>query len=125
MLEPLLSDGTPQLQLELRSEGESVRVVVTGELDLATAPWLQARLDQVWARRLPVLLDVSGLAFVDLDGLRLLLAACRVAMSDGRSVLLTRGSEAVERLIDLTGVRSRLSFVQGGSSLAREQAATP
>ena len=49
-----------------------VRVKVTGELDLATVPQLQARLSELGATGARVYVDFSELGFIDVAGARAL-----------------------------------------------------
>ena len=56
---------------ESRMDG-SVRLSLTGKLDVATTPALEARLTEFRARKSPVRLDLSNLDFIDSTGLHLL-----------------------------------------------------
>jgi anti-anti-sigma factor len=56
---------------ESRMNG-SVRLSLTGELDLGTAPVLEDRLTPLRATKSPVTLDLSRLDFIDSTGLHLL-----------------------------------------------------
>lgn len=78
-----------------------VRLRVRGELDLASAPTLSQRLRRFRERREPVLLDIEELEFIDVSGLRVLLAVSEGARRDGWSFAVTRGSAQVRRLIGL------------------------
>lgn len=51
---------------------EGLRLSLTGELDLRTAPQLEDRLTPLRATRAPVRLDLSQLRFIDSTGLGLL-----------------------------------------------------
>ena len=72
------------LTVEPDAEG-GVRIVVRGELDLATAPRLQAALAD--PRRRAVLVDLSGLTFMDSTGVRTLLQASEDASSAGSELV--------------------------------------
>ena len=72
-----------------------------GELDLAGAPTLSERLRRLRERGVPALLDLDELAFIDMSGLRVLVAAAEEASSDGWSFAVTRGSTPVRRLVGL------------------------
>ena len=55
-----------------RRIGETTHIQVHGELDCATVPSLEGRMDTVLhAGGGPVVLDLSGLRFMDVSGLRL------------------------------------------------------
>lgn len=79
-------------------------IAATGELDLATAPLLCARLDRRRHRRL--LVDLTDVEFCDSTGLRALLgAATEVRANGGRFALACRPGGAVARLLEVVGAR--------------------
>lgn len=99
MLDPLAT-STFEASV-LTEQGAGVTVALQGELDLATAPTLDAILASpvvVDARSL--LLDLTELDFLDLAGLRVVRAACTQATPPARLVL---GGSRARRLFDLTG----------------------
>jgi anti-anti-sigma factor len=103
-----LSDEHSLLEIiEVRDTGR-VRVRLRGELDLAGAPELSDRLRRLRERGEPVLLDLDELEFIDMSGLRVLLAAAAEASRDGWSFAVTRGSARVRRLIGLVTLKSQL-----------------
>lgn len=101
-----------QLLLEVIEVHETgrVRVRLRGELDAASAPAVAARLRALRGPGQRVLLDLDDLAFIDMSGLRVVLAAADDASRDGWAFTVTRGSPAVRRLIELVGVDGRLPF---------------
>jgi anti-sigma B factor antagonist len=93
------------------SESDGVRLLeVQGELDLASAPRLCARLDAARAERVRALVvDVGGLAFCDSTGLRALMGAAAEIRVDGRRFAIVCPDDGpVARLLDVTGMRERL-----------------
>jgi anti-anti-sigma factor len=103
-----LSDEHSLLEIiEVRDAGR-VRVRLRGELDLAGAPRLSDKLRSLCARGEPVLLDLDELAFIDMSGLRVLLAAAEEASRDGWSFAVTRGSAQVRRLVGLVPLETQL-----------------
>lgn len=78
-----------------------VHVRLRGELDLAGAPTVSDTLHRHRERGEPVLLDLDELEFIDMSGLRALLAATEEASHDGWSFAVTCGSPQVRRLIEL------------------------
>jgi anti-anti-sigma factor len=93
--------------IEVRDPGR-VRVRLRGELDLAGAPTVSDRLRRFRERGEPVLLDLDELEFIDMSGLRVLLAAAGEASRDGWSFAVTRGSAQVRRLIGLVRLEGQL-----------------
>ena len=78
------------------------RLAPAGELDIATVPLLEGAFDE--AGDVPVLLDLEGITFIDSTGLQLLL---RISdRGSGRLEIIS--SPALERLLEVTGVRERL-----------------
>ena len=83
-----------------------VRILsVTGELDIATAPELCARLDASRSVRRPrMLVDLTDVDFCDSTGLRALLgAASEVRAHGGRFAIACAPSGGVARLLDVVG----------------------
>jgi len=80
---------------------------LTGELDLASAPELEARIERLCVDGASVVvLDLSKLAFMDSTGLHAILAATKRCAQDGLELMLAGATGAVQRLFELTGVRS-------------------
>jgi anti-anti-sigma factor len=98
--------------VEVRTEGAAAVIVVRGELDLATSPELEQQLEQVWGSDTQVLIiDLRELEFMDSTGLSIIVKAHQRLSEAGRKLSLVRGSQQVQRLLDLTGVSERLRLV--------------
>jgi anti-anti-sigma factor len=81
-------------------------VAVSGEIDVSTEDPLQQVLLRIMCERgARLLLDLSGVSFMDCAGLRAVLATRRRAELRGGFVRLTAVSAPVGRIIDLTGTR--------------------
>jgi stage II sporulation protein AA (anti-sigma F factor antagonist) len=103
-----LSDEHSLLDIiEVRDAGR-VRIRLRGELDLAGAPSLSDRLRRFRERGESVVLDLDELEFIDMSGLRVLLAAADEASRDGWSFAVTRGSVSVRRLLGLVRLDRQL-----------------
>lgn len=103
-----MSDEHSVLQIvEVRDLGR-IRVRVRGELDLATAPLLGEALRRLRERGEPVLLDLDELSFIDMSGLRAVLAAAQKASGDGGGFAVTEGSSRVRRLLALVRLDGQL-----------------
>jgi len=81
-----------------------VVLILGGELDLATAPVLQEKLDRAKRGRGAVVIDLSGLRFIDASGLHMLVRAERQLRASGGQLVLVRGPRAVRRVFELTGL---------------------
>ena len=89
------------------------RVVVYGELDIATVPRLRDALDEaVNGEAVTVTLDLSAISFIDSTGLHLLLS--RAQADDPDRKLRVIASEAVRRVVDLAGLADAIRFEAGG-----------
>ena len=91
-----------------------VRVVVRGELDLANAPELSELLPRAYAEADEVVLDLSGIDFIDSSGLCAILAALRKTQSNGKRLAISSAlPPQARRLFELAGVAGRLPLVDG------------
>ncbi len=86
-----------------------MRVRLRGELDLAGAPALGEALARLRDLREVVLLDLDELAFIDMSGLRVVLAAAE-ASRNGVGFAVTRGSRQVRRLTALVHLDGKPPF---------------
>ncbi|MGH2743854.1 MAG: STAS domain-containing protein [Thermoleophilaceae bacterium] len=86
-------------------------MVAQGELDLATAPTLADQLTEAERGRPGVLtLDLSGLSFISVAGMRVVLDAARRAKREGRSLVVLNPQPHVRRLFALTAVDRSLDI---------------
>ena len=85
--------------------GEPVVVAVRGEVDLATAPELEACVSQAFeGAPSVVILDLAALTFIDSSGLRVLVTLAGDATARGSSVALRNVPSHAQRVLDLTGL---------------------
>jgi anti-sigma B factor antagonist len=99
-------------RVNVRMEGRAAIVAVTGELDLASSPKLEQRLDEVWASDAELLvIDLRELEFMDSTGLSIIVGAQQRLGDSGRKLSVVKGPPQVQRLLDLTGVSERLQIV--------------
>lgn len=104
--------------VEERNEGTAWIFAASGELDLRTSPELGQRLARVWAAGAElVILDLRQIEFMDSTGLRVILSAHQRAQETGRRFALVRGTDQVERVLTLTGVRDLLTVVDAPEEL--------
>ena len=104
---------------DVRSE-EGHTLVLSGELDIATAPELDEAIAGVCENgESAVVLDLSRLTFMDSTGLQAILAADKLCEKRGHDLRLTGVKGAVRRLFDLTGAFSALRFEPQASGADR------
>ena len=85
-----------------------VRLRLRGDLDLAGAPTLNRHLRTLRERGETVLLDLDELAFIDMSGLRAVLAGAEAGSRNGGPFSVTRGSSSVRRLFELVRLDGQL-----------------
>ena len=84
-------------------------VEVEGDIDIASAPWLQHRLLTLPRAGLsPLLVDLSGVPFIDCFGTRLLAETRRLAEQQARPIHFVALSQPVRRLAELIGLAGEL-----------------
>ena len=89
----------------------AAQVTLQGELDLASARQMEehlASLDEQGPSR--VVVDLTGLEFIDSSGLRVLLLADARARERGYELVLLPGQEPVQRVFEMTGALDVLRF---------------
>ena len=96
------SDARPTLAIGIRAEGDTLLVQVVGELDLASAPRLASCLRDLRDRAATVAVDLAGVTFIDLSGLRVLLDAQRAAHIDGGQLRIAAPGRSYARLLQTT-----------------------
>jgi anti-sigma B factor antagonist len=80
-------------------------IKVAGEIDTYTAPGFRSAIQQaIDARSGNLVIDLSDVAYMDSSGFGSLLGAARHIKSTGGAVKLTGCSEAIERIIHITGL---------------------
>lgn len=85
-------------------------LVLTGELDVVSAPELAQCLNEALAEgHARVTLDLSDLQFVDSAGVSVLIKAKQDAESHGRTLVLARATEQVHRVFALVGLADWLT----------------
>ena len=86
-------------------EGDDFVLAVSGELDPHTAPVLAGHLGEAGKQGSGrVILDLSGVSFVDSSGLRVLIEAQQNLGEADREFAVRNPSEAVTRLLKITGL---------------------
>ena len=102
------------VSLEVTTEQHpgQTRVVLSGELDIASAGELEDQLAAIEGDSPGTLvLDLRQVDFVDSTGLRALIAADERARSQGRRLVVVRGPDAVAHLLAVTQLDQRFEIV--------------
>jgi anti-sigma B factor antagonist len=99
-----------ELSINRRDDDRGAVLVLSGELDVVSAPGLQQHLAEVLAEpHERVMLDLNGLTFVDSAGVSVLIRAKQTASSSGRTLVLRRPTEQLERVFALVGLADWLA----------------
>jgi anti-sigma B factor antagonist len=102
---------TIDLNIQAHRQQDRHTLVLTGELDLASAQELEGMVAQACADGArEIVLDLSRLRFIDSSGLKAILTARSLCATSGCELYLTPGQEPVQRLFEITRVIDRLQF---------------
>lgn len=92
-----------QARLDMDTEGRSIRA--RGDVDIHTAPRLGTRIASLPGSG-DVVVDLSGVEFMDSSGLRVLIEAHQTLEAAGAALVLKSPSQVVRDLFEMTGLRS-------------------
>jgi|SRR6185312_3342397 anti-sigma B factor antagonist len=116
--------GPTVFAIEVGSDAERTRVTLSGDLDLASAPWLQQVLDQLCREdHREIVLDLSGLEFLSAVGLTVFLRADDQLRADGSRLILTHPGRRVRRVLAITELDTVLT-IQEEAARDLDQAST-
>ena len=106
------------LGIETRAEDDVTVIVLSGEFDLAGVEEFDSELAKREAGGPKVVLvDLSGLHFMDSSGLRALVMADQRAKKAGRRLAIVPGPPSVRRVFEITQLEGRLDLIENASSL--------
>ena len=97
-----LPEGPELFALDSRVDGSEVVIMLSGELDLASAPTLSTALfSTIGADSRRIVIDLARLSFMDSSGVQVI-ASARIAQAERGGELVLRGPDHnVRRLFDL------------------------
>lgn len=102
-----------ELRIQTQNSSDATVVALEGELDVASAPRLVEEVGRRTDAADRIIVDLSGLSFMDSTGLRALLSASEIAEAAGCSFAIVQGPHQVQRLLRLTRVAERLAIIDG------------
>ncbi|MDQ6805258.1 MAG: STAS domain-containing protein [Actinomycetota bacterium] len=102
------------LAIGTSSDRDEYVIELAGELDLSGI----TRVSEAFASALEtnaraIVLDLSGLEFLDSTGVHAILKADRLASEQERRLVIVRGPRQVQRIFEISGVAERLAFGDG------------
>ena len=89
-------------------DGDTTRISVTGEIDIATCERLRDAIEPHLGPQQTIILDLSGVEFIDSSFLNVLVQARGALTADGGSLLLRNPSVAAHRLVTIGGLEDLL-----------------
>ena len=94
------------MEIVIERSGTSRIVRVSGEIDLATAPRLHQALGEFTAGAGTVIIDLTGVSFIDSSGLNVLMQSRERLTAEGQPSLLRLvvSRPAIQRVFDVTGL---------------------
>jgi anti-anti-sigma factor len=109
----------PEFRILTNGSGSQVEIAIEGELDLATAPQLDAEFARVAALDglEQVIVDLRGLAFLDSTGLESIVKFDATMRGRDVGIAVVRGPRAVERLFAVMQLDRRLRIVDDPAEL--------
>jgi anti-anti-sigma factor len=108
------SDRPPEpFRCDIEPSHGKVHVIPRGEIDLASVTLLEVKLRELRETGFDhLVMDLREVAFMDSTGLRLILSWDEQSHAEGVDFELIAGPPLVQRLFEITGVTSRLRFVE-------------
>jgi len=94
------------LNLKVKHYGNTLKVSVSGELDMKVAERFRQVLDRGLEQHPDsnLLLDLSGVSFIDSSGLGVILGRYKKLIKDGRVMVISGARPVVERILELSGI---------------------
>ena len=106
-----MSKYSPGLGVEDVVDGGQHRLLLSGELEIASVPTLEGAVRRLCIEgTTAITLDLSELMFIDSTGLAAIIFAGRLCEKHGYGFSLIQGPRAVQRLFELTGLIDVLPF---------------
>lgn len=99
------------LGIQRQREGDRHTLLLTGELDIASAAELEEQAQRLCTRPVgELVLDLSQLEFIDSAGLNAILRVRALCQEHTCEFCLTPGAQPVQRLFEITRLVDRLPF---------------
>ena len=131
MTERLTDSGLPRaapldheaglLRIQIRHEEQQVALVLCGEADVSTGVFLAGAIGRAANERLPVVLDLGGLTFIDAHSIGLIVGAVRSLREHGIDLVVRSPRPNVRHLLVILGLAALIEHrgpphVIGGSA---------
>jgi anti-anti-sigma factor len=91
----------PDLRVAVQAAEGGMRIELVGELDVATAPELQRRVDEIASAEGDAWIDCTELTFADSSGLDTMTRLAKTLRAQNRRLVLTNLRPIVRRAMDV------------------------
>ena len=98
--------------IEVQELEHVAHVRLSGEVDLAAVEAIETTLRPLEERCRTLILDLSGVTFLDSTGLRAIVSADARARKSGFELKIVRGPERVQKILYLAGLDKILPLVE-------------
>ena len=104
-------DPSGDLVVEAEHGGDAVVVVLAGEFDLAMAESVRKALTRAMSEpRQRLIVDLSGVTFIDSSGLHVILDAYKLCRDGGPRLTIRPGPPCVQQVFEVTNLLDSLPF---------------
>jgi anti-anti-sigma factor len=100
------------LEIDELRDGDSARLTLTGELDIATVPRLEESVESMLSSLSRLTIDLRPLAFLDSSGLRQFIVLRDRAVAEGWTLELIRPMQPALSIFQITRAEENLPFVE-------------
>ena len=99
--------------MDVRRDGDVLVVAPQGEIDLGTVDEVRYAIEREHDSVSPLVIDLSGVGFLDTSGLRLVVEQHNRAEERGHSLEIVPGPPQVMRVFEIAGLEPKLPFRPG------------
>jgi len=100
--------------IQVSEQNAVAHVRLSGEIDLAAVESIETTLLPLEERYRTLIVDLSGVTFLDSTGLRAIVSADARARKSGLELKIVRGPERVQKILYLAGLDKILPLVDPG-----------
>ena len=101
---------TSPMSLEIACGADSTTVVVAGDVDMGSKALFEEAMDHLGPEVGKLVVDLSGVTFIDSTGLSMLVRLHRACIANGGSLVVADPSEPVRRLFEISKVDEVLTI---------------
>lgn len=97
---------TPKkFHIDYQETDDRMTFFLTGELDLAVAPYLRSSLEPALPRKdKPLVLDLGQLSYIDSTGMGILISVLKSRAEVEAALVIEHVPAKIKRLLDMTGI---------------------